>query len=120
MTPAQIKRAINGKGYTIKAFAEVLGVSYDNLRKVLSGVHPLSEQLRRHIMLALQVTPANGNARFGCPTGYNSGLILPPRIWHAIDAEATAKGITSAEYTRQLVISLANEIVDSIIMHRTE
>ena len=120
MTPAQIKRAIKEKGYTIKAFAEVLGVSYDNLRKVLSGVNPLSEQLRRHIMLALQVTPANDYIRFIAPGGSVSGFTLPRRIWHAIDAEATAKGITTAEYTRQLVISIANEIVDSIILHRTE
>lgn len=115
-----IKRLINEKGYTITDFAEILGVSYDSLRKVLSGYNPLTEQMRRHIMLALQVTPANENMRFIAPRGRESGFTLPRRIWHAIDAEATAKGITTAEYTRQLVITLANEIVDSIILHRTE
>ena len=115
-----IKRLISGKGYTIKAFAELLGVSYDSFRKILSGKNPLTEQMRRHIMLALQVTPANGYMRFIAPGGSESGFTLPRRIWHAIEAEATEQGMTTAEYTRQLVITLANAVVDSIILHRTE
>ena len=54
MNREQIKAAIKAKGYTIKAFAEILGIAYDTLRRVLSGNKPLTEQLRRHIMLALQ------------------------------------------------------------------
>lgn len=115
-----IKRLIAGKGYTIRAFAEILGVSYDSFRKILSGKNPLTEQLHRHIMLALQVTPANGAMRFFAPVGSESGFSLPRRVWDALDEEATVKGITTAEYTRQLVMSLASEIVDSIILHRSE
>ncbi|MBE6418902.1 MAG: hypothetical protein E7031_02100 [Akkermansiaceae bacterium] len=118
MTEKQIKAAIHAKGYTLKAFAEILGVAYETLRKGLSGAKPLTEQLRRHILLALQTTPANGDVRTSYPLGAESGFSLPPRIWHALDAEATAQGITTAEYTRYLVMTIANQIVDDIITHR--
>lgn len=119
-TLVYIKLLIQGKGYTIKQFADILGVSYDSFRKILKGKNPLTEQLLRHIMLALQVTPANELLRFHAPVGFFSPFSLSPRIWRAIEEEATAKGIPTGEYIRQLAISLANEFVDSIIGHRTE
>lgn len=120
MTPDKIKAAIDNKGYTIKEFSEILGVSYDNLRKVLSGNKPLTKQLSRHIMLALQIQPYNPNWRAVSPVGQESGFALPPRIWYAIEEEATARGITTAEYVQNLIIGLAKKIAEHIILYRPD
>lgn len=111
----QIKIAIKEKGYTIKAFAEVLGVSYGAFRQSLSGVKPLTEQLRRHIMLALQSTPAGDSHR----VPVELPLSLPGEIWQAIDKAATAQGISSEQYTSNLVQRLAKDITAGLVQSRT-
>lgn len=115
MTNADIKAAIRAKGYTIKAFSEVLGVSYGALRQSLSGVKPLTEQLRRHILLALQSsTPAPE----GQPVPVNIPLSLPPELWQAIDKGAAAQGISPERYTSQLVHRLAKDITAGLLQAR--
>ena len=111
----QIKVAIKEKGYTIKAFAEVLGVSYGAFRQSLSGVKPLTEQLRRHIMLALQSTPAGESHR----VPVSVPLSLPVEIWQAIDKAASEQGISSERYTAELVQRLARDITAGLIQSRT-
>lgn len=115
MTNEQIKAAIKAKGYTIKAFAEVLSVSYDSLRQALAGTKPLTEQLRRHIMLALQATQGQSGQRVSVPVS----LTLPPEIWQAIDTAAAAQGTTPERYTEQLCRKLAQDISQGLIIGRT-
>lgn len=115
MTNEDIKAAIRAKGYTIKAFAGVLGVAYDTLRRVLSGNKPLTEQLRRHILLALQSsTPAPK----GQAVPVNIPLSLPPEIWQAIDKAAAAQGISPQRYTAELVQRLAKDITAGLLQAR--
>ena len=111
----QIKTAIKEKGYTIKAFAEILGVAYGTLRLALAGSQPLTEQLRRHIMLALQVTPAGDSHR----VPVDIPLSLPVEIWQAIDKAASGQGISSEQYTAELVQRLAKDISAGLIQSRT-
>lgn len=111
----QIKAAIKAKGYTIKAFAEILGVAYTTLRLALAGSKPLTEQLRRHIMLALQSTPAGDSHR----VPVELPLSLPGEIWQAIDKAATAQGISSEQYTAELVQRLAKDITAGLVQSRT-
>lgn len=113
MTNEAIKAAIKAKGYTLKAFAEVLGVAYSTLRLVLSGNKPLTEQLRRHILLALASdTPIPEGQRMPAP------LALPDEIWQAIDTAAAGQGISSEKYTTALVNRLARDISAGIISSR--
>lgn len=115
MTNEDIKAAIRAKGYTLKAFAEVLGVSYGAFRQSLSGVKPLTEQLRRHILLALQSdTPAPE----GQAVPVDIPLSLPGEIWQAIDKAASAQGISSERYTSELVQRLAKDITAGLILSR--
>lgn len=115
VTNEQLKAAIKAKGYTIKAFAEVLSVSYDSLRQSLSGAKPLTEQLRRHILLALQASPdAARGERVPVPVA----LSLPPEVWQGIDAAAAARGISSEKYTQQLCQQLAKNIATGLILGR--
>lgn len=116
MTNEAIKAAIRAKGYTIKAFAEVLGVAYDTLRRVLSGNKPLTEQLRRHILLALQSsTPAPE----GQAVPVSIPLSLPVEIWQAIDKASAAQGISPERYTSELVQRLAKDITAGLLHART-
>ena len=113
MTNEAIKAAIKAKGYTLKAFAEVLGVSYDALRQSLAGTKPLTEQLRRHILLALASdTPIPEGQRMPAP------LALPDEIWQAIDTAAAGQGINSEKYTTALVNRLARDISAGLISSR--
>lgn len=115
MTNEDIKAAIRAKGYTLKAFAEVLGVSYGAFRQSLSGVKPLTEQLRRHILLALQSeTPAPE----GQAVPVDIPLSLPGEIWQAIDKAASAQGISSERYTSELIQRLAKDITAGLILSR--
>ena len=57
MTHEEIKAAIKARGYTIKSFAEKMGVPYSTLRLALSGYRPLTGTLKGHILLALQAAP---------------------------------------------------------------
>ena len=116
MTNEQLKAAIKAKGYTLKAFAGVLGISYDALRKALAGTNVLTEQLRRHIMLALA-------AEAPIPSGKgkaSASLALPDEIWQAIDTAAAGQGISSEKYTNELVQRLARGISAGIISTRTK
>ena len=114
MTNQELKAAIKAKGYTLKAFAEVLGVAYVTLRQVLSGSKPLTEQLRRHIMLALQVSPQQDGQRVPVPVS----LALPVEIWQGIDAAAEKAGMTPERYTQQLCQQLAKNIATGLILGR--
>ena len=115
MTNEAIKAAIRAKGYTIKAFAEFLGVAYGTLRQALAGTQPLTEQLRRHILLALQSsTPAPE----GQAVPVNIPLSLPPEIWQAIDKAAAGQGISSERYTSELVHRLAKDITAGLLQAR--
>lgn len=115
MTNQELKAAIKAKGYTIKAFAEVLGVAYGSLRHVLSGTKPLTEQLRRHIMLALQASPdAASGERVPVPVS----LSLPSEVWQGIDAAAEKAGMTPERYTAQLCQQLAKNIATGLIPGR--
>lgn len=114
MTNEELKAAIKAKGYTLKAFAEVLGIAYDTLRRVLSGNKPLTEQLRRHIMLALQVAPAADGRRVPL------SLALPVEIWQGIDAAAEKAGMTPERYTQQLCQQLAKNVAAGLIVHRPQ
>ena len=110
-----IKAAIKARGYTLKAFADVLGVSYGAFRQSLSGVKPLTEQLRRHIMLALQAsTPAPSGQ--GVPVSVP--LSLPVEVWQAIDAAAASQGISAEKYTGQVLQQLAKAITAGLIQSR--
>ena len=111
----EIKIAIKKKGYTVKAFAEVLGVAYGTLRHILAGRQSLTEQLRRHIMLALQSTPAGDSHRLPV----DIPLSLPEEIWQAIDKAASGQGISSEQYTAELVQRLAKDISAGLIQSRT-
>lgn len=115
MTNAQIKAAIKAKGYTIKAFADVLGVSYDSLRQTLSGQRTLTEQLRRHILLALQ-HPAPGATGESVPVGIP--LTLPGEMWEAIDKAAAAQGISAEQYTANMCHALADDIAAGLTISR--
>ena len=115
MTNEQLKAAIKAKGYTIKAFADVLGVSYGALRQSLSGVKPLTEQLRRHILLALQ-HPAPGTTGEIMPVSVP--LTLPGEMWEAIDKAAAAQGISTEQYTANMCRALANDIAASLTISR--
>ena len=112
MTNEQIKAAIKAKGYTLKAFADVLGVSYDAFRQSLASSKPLTEQLRRHIMLALQSDAPQQ------PGTHTARVSLPPEIWHAIDTAAQNAGTTPEKYTARLVQDLAKDITASLILTR--
>lgn len=114
MTNQELKAAIKAKGYTLKAFAEVLGVAYTTLRQVLSGTKPLTEQLRRHIMLALQVSPQQDGQRVPVPLS----LSLPSEVWQGIDAAAEKAGMTPERYTAQLCQQLAKNIAQGLILGR--
>lgn len=114
MTNQELKAAIKAKGYTLKAFAEVLGVAYTTLRQVLSGTKPLTEQLKRHIMLALQVSPQQDGQRVPVPVS----LALPVEIWQGIDAAAEKAGMTPERYTAQLCQQLAKNIATGLILGR--
>ena len=116
MTNEELKAAIKAKGYTLKAFAEVLGVSYDAFRQSLASSKPLTEQLRRHIMLALQVAPAADGERAPFPLT----LSLPVDIWQGIDAAAEKAGMTPERYTQQLCQQLAKNIATGLILHRPQ
>lgn len=116
MTNQELKAAIKAKGYTLKAFAEVLGVAYVTLRQVLSGSKPLTEQLRRHIMLALQVSPQQDGQRVPVPVS----LALPVEIWQGIDAAAEKAGMTPERYTQQLCQQLAKDVAAGLIIHRPQ
>ncbi len=110
-----IKASIKARGYTLKAFAEVLGVAYGTLRRALAGNQPLTEQLRRHILLALQSdTPAPE----GQAVPVDIPLSLPGEIWQAIDKAASAQGISSERYTSELVQRLAKDITAGLILSR--
>ncbi len=112
MNNEQIKAAIKAKGYTLKAFAEVLGVSYDAFRQSLASSKPLTEQLRRHILLALQSdTPQQP----GTPA---AGVTLPPEMWNAIDTAAENAGTTPEKYTARLMQDLAKDISHALIIGR--
>ena len=116
MTNEAIKAAIRAKGYTIKDFSEVLGVAYGTLRRALAGNQPLTEQLRRHILLALQSsTPAPE----GQAVPVNIPLSLPGEIWQAIDKAAAAQGISPERYTSELVQRLAKDITAGLLHART-
>lgn len=112
MTNEQIKLAIKAKGYTIKAFAEVLGIAYGSLVNILSGRKPLTEQLRRHIMLALQSGAPQQ------PGTHTARVTLPPEIWHAIDTAAQNAGTTPEKYTARLVQGIAQDITASLLLTR--
>ena len=114
MTNQELKAAIKAKGYTIEAFAEVLSVSYDSLRQSLSGAKPLTEQLRRHIMLALQASPQQDGQRVPVPLS----LSLPSEVWQGIDAAAEKAGMTPERYTAQLCQQLAKNIATGLILGR--
>lgn len=115
MTHEQIKAAIKEQGYTIKAFARILGVSYDSLRQTLSGQRALTEQLRRHIILALQ-HPAPAASGEDVPV--NLPVSLPGELWEAIDKAAAAQGITPEEYITKLCRKLASDIASSLTISR--
>lgn len=53
MTIEQIKAEMKQQGLSIQQMADKLGVNYDSLRLILSGVRPLKEQLSRHIDFVL-------------------------------------------------------------------
>ena len=55
MTIQEIKAEMKRQGLSMHALSAKLGVSYDNLRLILSGVRPLKEQLSRHIEYVLGV-----------------------------------------------------------------
>ena len=113
MTKEQLKAAIKAKGYTLKAFADVLGVACDTLRRALNGKQTLTEQLKRHIILALAVeTPAPDGAR------KQSSLSLPDEMWQAIDKAAAEQGISSEKYTKQLLQDFATQAATSLLFHR--
>jgi len=112
MTNEQIKAAIKAKGYTLKAFADVLGIAYGTLLNILAGRKPLTEQLRRHIMLALQSDAPQQ------PGTHTARVSLPPEIWHAIDTAAQNAGTTPEKYTARLVQDLAKDITASLILTR--
>lgn len=114
MTNEELKAAIKAKGYTLKAFADVLGVAYTTLRQVLAGSKPLTEQLRRHIMLALQVAPAADGRRVPL------SLSLPSEVWQGIDAAAEKAGMTPERYTQQLCQQLAKDVAAGLILHRPQ
>ena len=123
MTNEQIKAAINARCYTIKAFAEILGVSYESLRQALSGRKPLTEQLRRHIMLALKETgykpglvyyPAIQNGIKSDPIPLTLPLSLPAEILPVIDAAAASQGISSEEYIENICVQFAKQVARGI------
>lgn len=49
MTTEEIKDALRRLGISMRDLAEELGVSYDNLRQILSGQRSMTLQLERHI-----------------------------------------------------------------------
>lgn len=53
MTINEIRNKLRQHNLTIKDFAEELGVAYSTLRAVLSENYQMTEQLKRHIELAL-------------------------------------------------------------------
>lgn len=53
MTIEQIKAEMKQQGVSLRELADKLGVNYDSLRLILSGVRPLKEQLARHIDFVL-------------------------------------------------------------------
>lgn len=114
MNNEQIKAAIKAKGYTLKAFADVLGIAYGTLLNILAGRKPLTEQLRRHIMLALQ-TPQNAP---GVPGASGGGISLPDEVWQGIDAAANAQGISSDKLARKLCKDIAENVAEQIICGR--
>ena len=72
----------------------------------------MTEQLRRHIMLALQSdTPQQP----GTPA---AGVSLPPEIWNAIDTAAENAGVTPEKYAAGLVQDLAKDITNALIIGR--
>lgn len=112
MTNEQIRVAIKAKGYTIKAFAGILGLAYGTLQRILAGRKPMTEQLRRHILLALQSdTPQQP----GTPA---AGVTLPPEMWNAIDTAAENAGTTPEKYTARLMQDLAKDISHALIIGR--
>ena len=110
MTNEQIKDAIKAKGYTLKAFAEVLGVACDTLRRALNGKQPLTEQLRRHILLALH---APTEEQRGC-------LTLPEKVWAAIDELASEQGISPERCTENICKQFAQGVAQELIKNRNQ
>jgi transcriptional regulator with XRE-family HTH domain len=110
MTNEQIKDAIKAKGYTLKAFSDILGVAYVTLRKSLAGSKPFSEQLRRHILLALQ-TPTEENRGF---------LTLPEKVWSAIDEIAAEQGISTERCTENICKQFAQGVAQELIKNRNQ
>lgn len=49
MTTEEIKDALRRLGISMRDLADELGVSYDNLRQILSGQRSMTLQLERHI-----------------------------------------------------------------------
>ena len=109
MTNEQIKDAIKAKGYTLKAFSDILGVAYVTLRTSLSGSRTLSEQLRRHIMLALQV-----------PNQERRGITLPEKVWSAIDEIAAEQGISTERCTENICKQFAQGVAQELIKNRNQ
>ena len=127
MTNAQLKAAIKANGYTLKEFAEVLGVAYVTLRKSLSDSKPVSEQLRRHIMLALKdrgfnpqavYHPAINNGVVPEPIPFTPSLTIPAEILPILDKAAEQQGISFEEYIENACILFAKQMARGIINGR--
>ena len=123
MTPEELKQAIYSRGYTIKAFAEILGVHPDSLQRILAGRKPMTEQLRRHIMLALkentvhplmQYQPAGNEAPFFLQVPFE----LPPELWQIVNSLASQENCSPDEYIEQFCVNFAKNIARGIIRAR--
>lgn len=124
MTGQQLKDAIKARGYTLKQFAEILAVAYPTLRLALSGQQPLTEPLKRHIILALKARntlhPDAGYIPAGGTTviPVTLPLSLPTEILSAIDKNAESEGISPDEYIESLCVQFAKQVARGIIQAR--
>lgn len=113
----ELKARIRNKGYTLKAFAKVLGVSDSTLHRFLSGTQE-NEQLRRHVLLALQLEPFNPGMRI-IPSFYEEReSAMTPRLWRAIEREATAQGKTTEVFFIELMQAMAKKLAEMILQER--
>ena len=123
MTTEELKQAIISRGYTQKAFAEILGVHHDTLQRVLSGKKTLTKQLRNHIMLALKENPVHPLMQYH-PEGNKAPFFLqvpfelPPELWQIVNSLANQENCSPDEYIEQFCVNFAKNIARGIIQAR--
>lgn len=127
MTNKDLKEAIRANGYTIKAFAEILGVEYGTLRKALAKSKPVSEQLKRHIMLALKdkgfnplsiYKPGIKDGVIPEPIPFTPSLTIPSEILPILDKAAEQQEISFEEYIENACILFAKQMARGIVKGR--